>query len=841
MWRSRPISDAELANIKVRDDRAGAIHRIVDAIYADKKPLIEERFPKLNRSVTGYDLAHIRDAQGTFNLNSLLCGAEGTLCFVAEAKLNVLPIPECTAVVNITYAAFDDALRDARSLMQSAPTSIETIDSVVLDLAMNNIVWDSVRDLFPADDRMPIRGINLVEFTADDEMELRGKVDALTSRLEAVKGRPGKNVRHTVAYDEHQIKRVWAMRKEAVGLLGNAEGEKRPIPFVEDTAVPPENLADYIGEFRAVLDRHGLAYGMFGHVDAGVLHVRPAIDMKDPQQERLIRTITDQVVALTNKYGGVLWGEHGKGVRSEYSPAFFGPLYPSLQEIKAVFDPYNQLNRGKICSPPNGSPDLLEIDGVPTRGASDRTIPDPVRSHYAAAMYCNGNAACFNFDPHDAMCPSWKGTRERIHSPKGRASLTREWLRLLAEDGVDPVEESRKVRERSFVAGVISRARNTTRARKGEYDFSHEVHAAMAGCLACKSCATQCPIGVDVAEFRSKFLELYHGRYLRPPKDYVVAGLEYALPLLSRFPAPYNWAMGNHALQRFMRDTIGLIDTPRFSGIDLRRSLDARGIASATRSTMEAMSPDDRAKAVILVQDAFTSYFETQLVLDVVELLQRLGFVPLVAPFKPNGKPLHVHGFLKTFQQAADRNAALLNSLAVSGVPLVGIDPSMTLTYRSEYAKALGTENVPKVLLLQEWLVSQEARLRGIVPLERNRAFKLLAHCTERTNAAPSIRAWQAVFAALGQTLVSLDVGCCGMAGTYGHEARNAATSRRIYALSWAETISRHADGDALVATGYSCRSQVKRIDGQILKHPAQALLRLLPARAAGTLALYGE
>ena len=532
---------------------------------------------------------------------------------------------------------------------------------------------------------------------------------------------------------------------------------------------------------------------------------------------------------------GLAWQRGALGL----SPAFFGPLYPSLQEIKAVFDPYNQLNRGKICSPPNGESGFTKDDRVPT-GGQRPPIPDPVRSHYAAAMYCNGNAACFNFDPHDAMCPSWKGTRERIHSPKGRASLTREWLRLLAEDGVERVEESRKVRERSFVAGVISRARNTTRARKGEYDFSHEVHAAMAGCLACKWCAIVSDRGRRHG-IRSKFLELYHGRLLRPPKDYVVAGLEYALPLLSRFPAPYNWAMGNHALQRFMRDTIGLIDTPRFSGIDLRRSLNARGIASATRSTMEAMSPDDRAKAVIFVQDAFTSYFETQLVLNVVELLQRLGFVPLVAPFKPNGKPLHVHGFLKTFQQAADRNAALLNSLAVSGVPLVGIDPSMTLTYRSEYAKALGTENVPKVLLLQEWLVSQEARLRGIVPLERNRAFKLLAHCTERTNAAPSIRAWQAVFAALGQTLVSLDVGCCGMAGTYGHEARNAATSRRIYALSRAETIRRHANGDALVATGYSCRSQVKRIDGQILKHPAPALLRLLPARAAGTLASHGK
>ena len=156
---------------------------------------------------------------------------------------------------------------------------------------------------------------------------------------------------YTIARDEAAVLAIWSMRKKSVGLLGNMPGEKRPVPFVEDTVVPPENLADYIAEFRAALDRRGLVYGMFGHVDAGCLHVRPALDMKDPAQETLIREISDEVFALTRKYKGVLWGEHGKGVRSEYAPEFFGPLYPKLQEIKAAFDPHNQLNPGKIAAP----------------------------------------------------------------------------------------------------------------------------------------------------------------------------------------------------------------------------------------------------------------------------------------------------------------------------------------------------------------------------------------------------------------------------------------------------------------------------------------------------------
>ncbi|WP_243658643.1 FAD-linked oxidase C-terminal domain-containing protein [Paraburkholderia sp. BL9I2N2] len=196
------------------------------------------------------------------------------------------------------------------------------------------------------------------------------------------------------------------------------------MPFVEDTAVPPENLADYIAEFRALLDGRGLVYGMFGQADAGVLHVRPAIDMKDAAQEKLIRSITDEVVALTRKYGGVLWGEHGKGLRSEHAPAFFGPLYSRLQDIKTVFDPHNQFNPGKIAAPTG--PALLRLDEISTRGQRDRIVPIELRRSFTDSLHCNGNGACFNFDPDDAMCPSWKALRDRRFSPKGRASLLRE-------------------------------------------------------------------------------------------------------------------------------------------------------------------------------------------------------------------------------------------------------------------------------------------------------------------------------------------------------------------------------------------------------------------------------
>ncbi|WP_323846872.1 D-2-hydroxyglutarate dehydrogenase YdiJ [Microbulbifer magnicolonia] len=829
LWHSAPIHDERLREITDKERRAGKVHRVCDEIARDKAELIAQKFPKLNRCLTGYDLAHIRD-EGHFNLNNVLCGSEGTLGFIAEARLNLLPIPRCAALVNLKYDQFQDALRDAKDLMRAGPTSIETVDSKVLQLAMEDIVWHSVSEFFPSDDR-PVNGINLVEYTADSEAELDRALQKFTARIDEMIGQPGKSFGYTIARGHAEVNRIWGMRKRAVGLLGNVQGEKRPIPFVEDTAVPPENLADFIAEFRAVLDEAGLSYGMFGHVDAGVLHVRPAIDMKDPEQAAQIRPITDKVVALTQKYKGLLWGEHGKGVRSEYAPEFFGELYPELQKIKAAFDPRNQLNPGKIATPSRASA-LWKIDGVTTRGELDRQIPVQVWDGYSEGVHCNGNGACFNWNPDDAMCPSYKATRERIHSPKGRATLMKEWLRLLSARDVDAVETARRVREQSFFVGLPGRIVNSLAKMRGEYDFNHEVNDAMQGCLGCKSCVGQCPVKVDVPEFRSKFLELYYSRYLRPLKDYFVGGLEFLVPHLSRVPQLYNLPLGLKPVRRLLERGLGLADSPLLTQKTLRKTMGELGVPFATPACLAALGPAQRSRAVIIVQDAFTSYFDAEVVGDVLRLLKQLDFVPLVAPYRANGKPLHVHGFLRQFQRVAQGNSAMLNELAASGVPLIGVDPSMTLTYRAEYRKLLG-DQAPPVQLLQEWLAGQLPHLEQQRPRVRPASFRLLPHCSEQTNATASLRDWHNIFAALGLELQTESLGCCGMAGTYGHETTHRETSRVIFQQSWAPRLSQNNalnnDGGAgLLASGYSCRCQAKRFAGVTLRHPLQGMLAQL-------------
>ncbi len=820
---TKALSDEELAAQQQLQCTRGLVYRVLDNIEKENAELIKEKFPKLNRCLTGYDLAHIRD-DNKFNVNNILCGSEGTLGIIVEAKLNVVPLPKHSAIVIVNYSSFDSALRDAPRLMQAGPTSIETIDSTILNLAINDPnVWQDVQSFFTDVDTSKIQGMNLVEYTGSDRADLSEDLAKLISVFKETEAASG-SIGHALAWGDDAVKKIWNMRKKAVGLLGNFEGEARPVAFVEDTAVPPENLADYILEFREILESHNLRYGMFGHVDAGVLHVRPALDLKQREQQLLIREISDKIVALTIKYKGLLWGEHGKGIRSEYAPDFFGELYPQLQRIKGVFDPYNQLNPGKIATP-SDKQTLLKIDGVPLRGQSDRLIPVKLWQDFDDAVHCNGNAACFNWDFNDAMCPSWKATRERIHSPKGRAALVKEWLKQLEHHDYDP--QSTIERPSGFLQRYKNyrlKRRNYKAYLKGEYDFSHEVMTAMRGCLACKSCAGQCPVKVNVPSFRSKFLHLYHSRYSRPLKDYLLALLEVLIPKAEKFAFFYNLSMSLGVVKRLIHRRIGLVDLPKIPNINFDKKLKKLGVEYATAEKIKTIPEQQKPLTPVIVLDCFTRYLEPELLLNYLQFLQALGFKPLIAPFLPNGKALHVHGFLEDFKVIAEKQIKHLKGYADAGFSLVGVDPAITLTYRDEYSKTLGKSNVLEVSLVQEWLIKNIEILKEKAQHFKPKSFKLLPHCTEKTNAPGSIDQWATVFHALGMELKVAAVGCCGMSGTYGHEIENRENSSKIYQQSWAKIVGENPSS-GLIASGYSCRSQTVRESKTRLNHPVQALL----------------
>ena len=803
--------------------------RVTEAVCRDKREQIVAKFPPLNRFLTGYDLKNALDTDhDRFDITRVLCGAEGSLAFITEAKLNLTPIPKARTLVNIKYDSFDSALRNAPVMVEANALSVETVDSKVLNLAREDIVWHSVSDLITSVPGKEMLGLNIVEFADQDEALVRSLVEQLTARLEVmVENQEAGIIGFQVCDDLASINRIYNMRKKAVGLLGAAKGRAKPVPFTEDTCVPPENLADFIAEFRELLDSKGLAYGMFGHVDAGVLHVRPALDMCDPKQELMMHEVSDEVVKLVAKYGGLMWGEHGKGYRSEYGPEFFGEeLFTELRRVKAAFDPHNKMNPGKICTPLDTNFELVKVSDT-KRGYFDRQIDVEVRDSFKRAMECNGNGLCFNYDTSSPMCPSMKVTADRRHSPKGRAGLVREWLRQLTEQGIDILDLEKKALETTpTIKTMIDRVRNRINKRH-EYDFSHEVYEAMNGCLACKACASQCPIKVDVPGFRSRFLNIYHSRYQRPAKDYLVANIETMLPVMAKAPKLVNGVMAQKWVQKVTASTVGYVDAPMLSVPTLAQRTRRHPLTQFDMQRLASLSQAERDQHVIIVQDPFTSYYDADVVEDFVALAVKLGKKPILLPFKPNGKAQHIKGFLKQFKSTATSTAGFLSQVADLNIPMVGVDPALVLCYRDEYAEVLGSERGDfNVITVHEWL---QPRLTEFHAKESAQAepWYLLAHCTEKTRMPNAEKEWGAIFAHFGATLKTVPVGCCGMAGTFGHEVDKFQMSKDIYGLSWKPSIEKLPVERCLI-TGYSCRSQVKRFEETKPKHPLQALLSLL-------------
>ncbi|MFC0060995.1 D-2-hydroxyglutarate dehydrogenase YdiJ [Vibrio inusitatus] len=796
-------------------------------ICREHRAAIEERFPPLNRFLTGYDLKNsLKDNE--FLPERVLCGSEGSLGFITRAKLNLTPIPKSRVLVNVKYDSFDSALRSASMMVEANALSVETIDSIVLNLAKQDIVWHTVSDLLTEVPGQELLGVNIVEYAGNDVAEIDDQVSALCSRLESmIENEEGGIIGYQICRDLGSIGKIYGMRKKAVGLLGATKGSAKPVAFAEDTCVPPENLADFIVEFRALLDAHNLRYGMFGHVDAGVLHVRPALDMCDPKQEELMHQISDQVVALVAKYGGLMWGEHGKGFRSEYGPEFFGEhLFEQLRRVKSAFDPLNKMNPGKICTPLSSDDELVKVKGV-KRAHFDRQIPVNVRDSFNGAMECNGNGLCFNYDVASPMCPSMKILADRRHSPKGRAGIVREWLRQLSEQGIDILDlESKTLKGSASLKNMLDRMTNSFNKRH-HYDFSHEVYEAMQGCLACKACATQCPIKVDVPNFRARFLNVYHSRYQRPIKDYFVANIESLLPLMALSPKIVNTVLDTGWVQSLVSSTVGYVDAPLLSSPTLKQRLKSQHVEKYDHQKLSSLSDEQKQRYVIVVQDPFTSYYDAKVVDDFVSLVVNLGFIPVMLPFKPNGKAQHIKGFLKQFTNTAQNTAQFLAEAAKLKMPMVGVDPALVLCYRDEYRETL-KKDCPdfSVNTVHEWLLPQLDSL----PSRNNNnqePWYLLAHCTEKTMLPNAEKEWGAIFMHFGASLTAVPVGCCGMAGTFGHEADKLQWSKDIYGLSWKPSFERLPIERCLV-TGYSCRSQVKRFEGSVVKHPLQALLEVL-------------
>lgn len=801
-WHTAPLPaegnlDAELPP-RIAAARAAAVRAT-----REHAALLRERLPQHSRFLSGYDLVHARCPDGRVDLARLISGSEGTLAFVVEATLRVTSIPPHRAMLVAAYDSFDAALDAAGRLLEFEPAAIETIDDRILALVRSDEIWPKISALLSTPAIEGAAALNMIELCDEraDRLTARSRKLLAAAAADAIAARWVEN--------DAEAQALWAMRARGVGLLGNMPGPRRPLPFVEDCAVPPERLPAFVKAMRAAFDEHRLAYGMYGHADVGCIHVRPALDLTDPADAQTLRRVSDRVFHLVNEFGGVFWGEHGKGVRSEYATEVYGPeIYTDLRRIKAAFDPFNQMNPGKIAAPDNSGATLLSI-GESTRGDADRGITAKARHTYDGAVACNGNGACFSWDVDRAMCPSMRVTRDRVHSPKGRAALMREWLRLLSERGWDG--------EPVIPAPAIAWFDPRPRIRRflSRQDFSHEVHAAFNGCLACKACVAQCPIHVDIPRFKTEFLDLYHRRYPRRLRDHLVAGMESGLPRIGGRRWSASWPF-NAAIRAFA-PAISLVDPPVLASKSAEAMLRDNG-AEFLPWDAEPTGVD-RGSSLLIVLDPFTNFFAPQIATAFHRLARSAGASVCALPYRASGKSHHVLGFLHEFNTIAARNAADLSRLRRAGFDLVCIEPAIALFYRQEYRQIEAAPD-PGISLPQEWITDRVPPAR---PTVRHRLYRLLSHCTEATTAAGANQLWGRVFAAAGLELEIPQLGCCGMAGRYGHEVEHAANSRAIFEQSWRQHLAGVEPGQIL-ATGHSCRTQVARVAGFTPRHPIEIL-----------------
>ncbi len=763
-WTAEPITIAEAERRAAIDDRGGRLWRALLDL-----PIAEDQdfgFPELARGFSGYGLDRLRH-DGLIDPISLISGAEGTLAVITRATIKLTKLPESTVLLVASYESFADALDDALDLRDSGPTAIESFDEHTLERGRSSVAWPALGAVVGEH-----RGsVLLLEYSGDD-----GTVDV--SAAEAALAATGRSRAVRALTSSADQAAAWKVRADAVGLLakvatGGPERSARPTAFVEDCAVPVAEMTSFIAGFRSVLDSAGVAYGMFGHADVGCVHVRPALDLTDPEHETMVRSITDSVVELVAKHGGVLWGEHGRGFRGDSVESFLTPETIALMgRVKEAFDPDDRLNPGKLYRPASSSEPIVAVDEPPLRGQSDRLVPVEIRRQFDSAFACNGNGLCHHYGGAEVMCPSYKATGDPALSPRGRADLLRAWLRN--RPGPGPTAAS-------------------------DAEFEDAIADNLHQCLSCAACSGHCPVEVDIPEMKSRFLERYYETRKRPLSHAVLSRFEQLAALATTTPRLAG--MGSGPAGRLL----GLVDLPAPKPFK-RRSLPA----------FDAEGPP---VDVVIMPDVFTGKLERETLHRAIDALDAVGYSVAVAPFVGSGKFDHVKGRRDAFATATAAQGAMISKIVASGAQPAVIEPAIALLHEAEYRHIDPDHPGSAVRHLATLL---DERLDRIPLSATPRTVNLLAHCTERATAPGVVAAWQRILEAAGHSVTVPAIGCCGMAGIYGHEKANQETSRALWDLTWADVV---ADVDAVaVATGYSCRSQAGRFATGSVDHPLALL-----------------
>jgi FAD/FMN-containing dehydrogenase/Fe-S oxidoreductase len=794
-FRDRTASDVEA--LCATDTLEGACHREVRRVARTHADEIALRYPRVLRRVGGYNLDAFVNRDAPFNLVKLMVGSEGTLGIIVEAKIALVPLPKAKAVMAIQFHDLLDALEATPAILTHRPSAIEVMDRFILDNTKQSPVLDRKRRTFIDGDPAALL---CVEMYADDAADLPPRFDALERDLAA----RGLGDRCFRAMDAPTQATIWSLREAALGLSMATKDDAKSLSFVEDTAVSPDRLREYIDRFLGLIAKHRTSAGIYAHASVGCLHVRPVINLKTAEGIRTFETLAGDVADLVLEFGGALSGEHGDGlVRSPFMEKMFGPvLYEAFRQIKRTFDPDGLFNPGKIVDAPPLTANLRY--GTAYHAATPVTFfeYDDYGGIAGAVEMCSGLGACRK-KLDGTMCPSYMATREEKHSTRGRANVLR-----LALSG-----------------------------RLGEAGLGDDgVKEVMSLCLECRACKAECPVGVDVARFKSEFLASYWQRHGTPLRARML-GHVHALSRWGSRLAPISNIIAGSAPARWMNQ--------RMAGIDARRKPPAWSSRTfAERFQAECASPAvDGARAVsrtdataVVFNDTFTNYYNPGVGVAGVKVLQKAGCAPTLAPNVCCGRPLISQGLLAEARELAARNAEALIPAVDRGAAIVFFEPSCLSAVREDAPALLRGETARTARRVAESAMLFEDFMDRNWPsdlaLSAGPSTILLhGHCHQKAMGllAPAMRLLARI---PGANVIDLDAGCCGMAGSFGYlrehfDVSRAIGERRLLPAARALT----ADA-VLVASGVSCRHQVEDFTTARAVHPAELLHTLIAETA---------
>jgi FAD/FMN-containing dehydrogenase/Fe-S oxidoreductase len=755
---------------------------------------IKKEFPKksIERRNTGYAIDVLLESAPftaggePFNFCKLIAGSEGTLAFITEIKLNVVPLPpKETGLVCIHFNSIDESLRANLIALKYLPSASELIDHYILECTKDNIEQSKNRFFVQGDPG----AILVVEFAK----ETRDAVVELAMQMETEMRAAGLGYHFPLLFGE-DTKKIWTLRKAGLGLLANLPGDEKAVPVIEDTAVDVNDLPAYIRDFNVILKKYNLYSVHYAHAGSGEIHLRPIINLKTKEGNELFRAIAEEIATLVKKYNGSLSGEHGDGrLRGEFIKQMVGEKnYALLKEVKRTWDPHDVFNPNKIVDTPSMNTMLRYTPGQQTPAFKTvfRYHNQDVLQH---AEQCNGSGDCRKTElSGGTMCPSYMATRNEKDTTRARANILREFLT------------------------------NSDKANR----FDHkEIYEVMDLCLSCKGCKSECPSNVDVAKLKAEFLQHYYDANGVPLRSRLIAGFSKSARLGAIMPGLYNFVMTNTILSGMVKRFAGFAierSMPTLYKTTLRKWFNTRTVPAVTSS-----------KKVYLFCDEFTNYNDVEIGMKAVQLLEKLGYEVLMPAHEESGRAMLSKGLLRDAQKIINKNIEIFKDIITGETPLVGIEPSAILTFRDEYvdlasdALLISAKQLSKnVFLFDEFIAKEMAKgnINAGAFTKEHRSIQLHGHCQQKALSSLAATSVKMLSLPVNYKVSVIPSGCCGMAGSFGFEKEHYELSMKVGELVLLPTVRKQAADVIIAAPGTSCRHQIKDGAGKKALHTIEVL-----------------